>query len=153
MLDWHSFSKIFMLDCFGIVWPRISNDAWFIKALADRTRLVNSRCALFQTDFELFTVGAGESGKSTLVKQMKIIHNDGFSPHELHSFKVRHMLHLTQQAGLQATTEKPGYTAKTRTTCGTRFLVSSRLQWCGNLRLCYYSACALQGDPKFVWSG
>lgn len=35
-------------------------------------------------------VGAGESGKSTLVKQMKIIHNDGFTPYELQSFKVRY---------------------------------------------------------------
>lgn len=32
--------------------------------------------------------GAGESGKSTLVKQMKIIHSDGFSHEELLSFKV-----------------------------------------------------------------
>lgn len=33
--------------------------------------------------------GAGESGKSTLVKQMKIIHSDGFTDYELMSFKVR----------------------------------------------------------------
>ncbi len=33
-------------------------------------------------------VGAGESGKSTVVKQMKIIHGDGYSPSELESFKV-----------------------------------------------------------------
>ena len=32
--------------------------------------------------------GAAEGGKSTLVKQMKIIHNDGFSVDELQSFKV-----------------------------------------------------------------
>ena len=31
--------------------------------------------------------GAGESGKSTLVKQMKIIHGDGYTPDELRSFK------------------------------------------------------------------
>ncbi|KAG1669278.1 Guanine nucleotide-binding protein G(o) subunit alpha [Nymphon striatum] len=31
--------------------------------------------------------GAGESGKSTLVKQMKIIHNDGFTEDELRSFR------------------------------------------------------------------
>ena len=33
-------------------------------------------------------LGAGESGKSTLVKQMKIIHGDGYSTNELTSFKV-----------------------------------------------------------------
>lgn len=32
--------------------------------------------------------GAGESGKSTVVKQMKIIHGDGYSPQELESFVV-----------------------------------------------------------------
>nr|CAD7258765.1 unnamed protein product [Timema shepardi] len=31
--------------------------------------------------------GAGESGKSTLVKQMKIIHSDGFTKEELRSFR------------------------------------------------------------------
>jgi hypothetical protein len=31
--------------------------------------------------------GAGESGKSTLVKQMKIIHSDGFTIEELRSFR------------------------------------------------------------------
>lgn len=42
--------------------------------------------------YELFmtccNVGAGESGKSTLVKQMKIIHGDGYKVNELNSFKV-----------------------------------------------------------------
>ena len=32
--------------------------------------------------------GAGESGKSTLVKQMKIIHSHGFTDDELSRFKV-----------------------------------------------------------------
>ena len=32
-------------------------------------------------------VGAGESGKSTLVKQMKIIHGDGYTVEELKSYK------------------------------------------------------------------
>ncbi|XP_022102416.1 guanine nucleotide-binding protein G(o) subunit alpha-like [Acanthaster planci] len=36
---------------------------------------------------KILLLGAGESGKSTLVKQMKIIHSDGFTNHELMSFK------------------------------------------------------------------
>lgn len=34
-----------------------------------------------------YLTGAGESGKSTLVKQMKIIHSDGFTRDELRSFR------------------------------------------------------------------
>jgi len=36
---------------------------------------------------KLLLLGAGESGKSTLVKQMKIIHGDGYSQTELKSYK------------------------------------------------------------------
>jgi len=36
---------------------------------------------------KLLLLGAGESGKSTLVKQMKIIHGDGYTNEELISFK------------------------------------------------------------------
>lgn len=36
---------------------------------------------------KILLLGAGESGKSTLVKQMKIIHNDGFTSEELRSFR------------------------------------------------------------------
>ncbi|XP_071481122.1 guanine nucleotide-binding protein G(o) subunit alpha-like [Diadema antillarum] len=36
---------------------------------------------------KILLLGAGESGKSTLVKQMKIIHSDGFTENELLSFK------------------------------------------------------------------
>ena len=36
---------------------------------------------------KLLLLGAGDSGKSTFVKQMKIIHGDGYSIDELNSFK------------------------------------------------------------------
>lgn len=35
----------------------------------------------------LFDSGSGESGKSTIVKQMKIIHQGGFTPQELDSYR------------------------------------------------------------------
>jgi guanine nucleotide-binding protein subunit alpha len=34
------------------------------------------------------TTGSGESGKSTIVKQMKIIHQDGYSKEEKLNFRM-----------------------------------------------------------------
>jgi len=34
-----------------------------------------------------YDTGSGESGKSTIVKQMKIIHQDGFKPEELDEYR------------------------------------------------------------------
>ena len=41
---------------------------------------------VYQNTVKILLLGAGESGKSTIVKQMKIIHGDGFSQQELESF-------------------------------------------------------------------
>lgn len=49
-------------------------------------RFLKSSC--LESSFSVYSSGAAEGGKSTLVKQMKIIHNDGFSYDELLSFKV-----------------------------------------------------------------
>lgn len=38
-------------------------------------------------EFKLLLLGAGGSGKSTILKQMKIIHHQGFSPSELEEFR------------------------------------------------------------------
>ena len=45
--------------------------------------------------------GAGESGKSTVVKQMKIIHGDGYSQKELQDFVVSTFIHCTRDTGRQ----------------------------------------------------
>jgi len=46
-------------------------------------------------------IGTPESGKSTLVKQMKIIYSHGFNKQELLSFKVQHSsVHLNDSVSL-----------------------------------------------------
>lgn len=42
-----------------------------------------------QRDVKLLLLGAGESGKSTIVKQMQILHRNGFSGEDLVEFKAR----------------------------------------------------------------
>jgi len=37
---------------------------------------------------KILILGTGESGKSTLVKQMKIIHSEGYTKEEMMSFRV-----------------------------------------------------------------
>ncbi|EGD76410.1 guanine nucleotide-binding protein G(o) subunit alpha [Salpingoeca rosetta] len=55
------------------------------SAALDR-QLDQDRAAASKT-IKLLLLGAGESGKSTLVKQMKIIHGDGFTQEELRSYR------------------------------------------------------------------
>ena len=56
---------------------------------------------------KLLLLGGGESGKSTIVKQMKIIHGDGYSNEELNNFKtVVHSNLLTSMTQVINATEK-----------------------------------------------
>ncbi|KAF9471706.1 guanine nucleotide binding protein, alpha subunit, partial [Pholiota conissans] len=41
----------------------------------------------FKRDCKILLLGSGESGKTTIVKQMKIIHQDGFSEAELAEYR------------------------------------------------------------------
>lgn len=48
---------------------------------------------------KLLLLGAGESGKSTFVKQMKIIHGDGYTQEELQGYKPTIVDNLVQSMG------------------------------------------------------
>lgn len=52
----------------------------------DTTQLRNDREA-FERTHKLLLLGAGESGKSTIMKQVKILYLDGFGQEEKRMFK------------------------------------------------------------------
>lgn len=50
------------------------------------------------SEYKILLLGAGESGKSTVVKQMKILHQDGFSPEELLVYRLGVLKNVTESA-------------------------------------------------------
>ena len=46
------------------------------------------RCCCFRQDKLISSTGSGESGKSTIVKQMKIIHQNGYTVDELALYRL-----------------------------------------------------------------
>ena len=61
------------------------------KEAAERSKMIDRTLKTDKLreakDVKLLLLGAGESGKSTIVKQMKIIHENGFSSEECSQFK------------------------------------------------------------------
>lgn len=50
------------------------------------------------TEFKILLLGPGESGKSTIVKQMKIIHQNGYSQSELMQYRLTVIKNLVDSA-------------------------------------------------------
>jgi len=63
------------------------NDPEAAKRDKEIARALKHDGKAFQSEIRLLLLGAGESGKSTIAKQMKIIHNKGFNEAELVSYK------------------------------------------------------------------
>lgn len=63
---------------------RVEKDRRFTSAKIDKY-LQEERVAA-QNVCKILLLGSGESGKSTIVKQMKILHLNGYSPDELATF-------------------------------------------------------------------
>lgn len=61
------------------------------KEASQRSQEIDKRIAedaqKFKKECKILLLGSGESGKSTIVKQMKIIHQDGFSRDELIQYR------------------------------------------------------------------
>uniref|UniRef100_A0A674MN46 Guanine nucleotide binding protein (G protein), alpha activating activity polypeptide O, b n=1 Tax=Takifugu rubripes TaxID=31033 RepID=A0A674MN46_TAKRU len=61
------------------------------RAALDRSRAIEKNLKedgmVAAKDVKLLLLGGGESGKSTIVKQMKIIHEDGFSGDDVKQYK------------------------------------------------------------------
>ncbi|XP_042305693.1 guanine nucleotide-binding protein G(i) subunit alpha-2-like [Sceloporus undulatus] len=62
------------------------------KAAAERSKMIDKNLRedgeKAAREVKLLLLGAGESGKSTIVKQMKIIHEDGYSEEECRQYKA-----------------------------------------------------------------
>uniref|UniRef100_A0AAY4AZB9 Adenylate cyclase-inhibiting G alpha protein n=1 Tax=Denticeps clupeoides TaxID=299321 RepID=A0AAY4AZB9_9TELE len=62
------------------------------KAAVERSKMIDRNLRedgeKASREVKLLLLGAGESGKSTIVKQMKIIHEDGYSEEECKQYKV-----------------------------------------------------------------
>ncbi|XP_012503947.1 PREDICTED: guanine nucleotide-binding protein G(k) subunit alpha [Propithecus coquereli] len=62
------------------------------KAAVERSKMIDRNLRedgeKAAKEVKLLLLGAGESGKSTIVKQMKIIHEDGYSEEECKQYKV-----------------------------------------------------------------
>ncbi|KAI3624151.1 GPA2 [Malassezia furfur] len=51
-----------------------------------------------KSEYKILLLGSGESGKSTIVKQMKIIHQNGFTPNELLVYRLSVIKNLIDSA-------------------------------------------------------
>ncbi|WFD04846.1 Guanine nucleotide-binding protein alpha-2 subunit [Malassezia vespertilionis] len=61
------------------------------KHLEDNTRNAKN-------EYKILLLGSGESGKSTIVKQMKIIHQNGYTPEELFVYRLTVIKNLIDSA-------------------------------------------------------
>ena len=61
------------------------------KQIEEDSRKLKKEC-------KILLLGSGESGKSTIVKQMKIIHQNGYTPDELITFRTTIYRNLLESA-------------------------------------------------------
>lgn len=88
-----------------ICWCCLSQEARAKKRISNEIdRILMEEEKNLRKEFKLLLLGAGESGKSTFVKQMRIIHGSGFSEDERRNFicVVHHNLCVAMQTLIRA---------------------------------------------------
>lgn len=77
-------SSLAAMGCFGNrESPQASDDIRAQKRISDQiNRQLQKDKQVYRATHRLLLLGAGESGKSTIVKQMRILHVNGFSQEE-----------------------------------------------------------------------
>lgn len=76
-----------------------SGDTEQDKKNKEINRQIKADAGTFENEFRLLLLGAGESGKSTIAKQMKILHLNGFTDEELDSYKP--LIHQNIYSGVK----------------------------------------------------
>lgn len=78
--------------------PSATQDREASQRSADIDRIIEEDSKKFKKECKILLLGSGESGKSTVVKQMKIIHQDGFSPEERIAYRAAIYQNLLESA-------------------------------------------------------
>jgi guanine nucleotide-binding protein G(i) subunit alpha len=80
-------------------WDRIKQDAKESKRIEEYLRQEKKKFIQFQKEPKLLILGSSDSGKSTLLKQLKIIQGNGFSENEIMESKHRIWNNVCQACG------------------------------------------------------
>ncbi|KAJ7268138.1 G-protein alpha subunit-domain-containing protein [Mycena haematopus] len=90
------------------------------KARSDEIdRQLDEDSKRYKKECKILLLGSGESGKSTIVKQMKIIHQTGFSVDELRAFRRSTRTQSTRRSRLYRRCRRAGSRTCWRTGTGT----------------------------------
>ncbi|CAO3702099.1 unnamed protein product [Rhizopus stolonifer] len=92
-------------------------------------RTIEEENKKLEREFKMLLLGSGESGKTTIFKQMKILHQDGYTPQELDSWKLPVYRNLVQsaQAVIEAL-DKFEYQLDEKTQCEAQFILDHNVK-------------------------
>jgi GTPase SAR1 family protein len=89
-------------------------DAESVARNKELSKQLKSDANAYKSEIRLLLLGAGESGKSTIAKQMKIIHMNGFTDEELESYKA--LIHQNAFSGAKVLSQQVCLTSRSSAT-------------------------------------